>query len=146
MKGLVCRRNTAKPIGDLLSEFQNLLIARGLRMTAPRRFSPEPRARCVPRFASAPPPTSRDAPRPRHPRLAIPPGMYGEGDGVPQDYVQAYMWFDLAVSPASDDQNAEIRDIAIESRDIAAAKMTPTQIKEAQRIGQNWTQSHPPKC
>ena len=57
--------------------------------------------------------------------------MYDNGRGVPQDYVQAHMWSNLAASrfaPGSD------RDIAVKNRDIVAAKMTPAQIAEAQRL------------
>ena len=61
--------------------------------------------------------------------------MYGTGRGVPQDYVQAHMWFNLAASrsePGSD------RDAAVKNRDIVAAKMTPAQIAEAQRLAREW--------
>ncbi len=56
--------------------------------------------------------------------------MYGNGQGVPQDYVQAYKWFSLAA--ALGDQ------IARENRDRAAELMTPAQIAEAQRLAQAW--------
>ena len=61
--------------------------------------------------------------------------MYANGQGVPQDYVQAHMWFNLAASrsePGSD------RDMAVKNRDIIAAKMTPAQIAEAQRLAREW--------
>jgi TPR repeat protein len=61
--------------------------------------------------------------------------MYAEGEGVPQDYVLAYMWADLAASRATD---AMIRDIAAKDRDAVAAKMTPDQIPEAQRMASKW--------
>ena len=50
--------------------------------------------------------------------------MYGKGEGVPQDIVQAHMWFDLAA--AQGHENAQ------NNRDIAASQMTPDQIAEAQ--------------
>ncbi len=56
--------------------------------------------------------------------------MYEEGHGVPQDYVQAHMWFNLA---AADGQAS-----AIEGRDVIAKKMTPEQIAEAQRLAREW--------
>jgi TPR repeat protein len=62
-------------------------------------------------------------------------GMYYEGLSVPQDYVSAHIWFDLAASRASD---ADTRDLAIENRDAVAAKMTPAQIAEAQRMAREW--------
>jgi TPR repeat protein len=51
--------------------------------------------------------------------------MYAQGQGVPQDYVTAHMWLDLAA--ASGDKNAVIRD-------MIAAQMTPEQIAEAQKL------------
>jgi uncharacterized protein len=61
--------------------------------------------------------------------------MYAEGEGVPQDYVLAYMWANLAASRATD---AMIRDMAAKDRDTVAAKMTPAQIAEAQRMASEW--------
>jgi uncharacterized protein len=61
--------------------------------------------------------------------------MYYLGMGVSQDYVQAHMWFNLAASRASD---AEVRKKMVEFRDIAASKMTPAQIAEAQRLASEW--------
>lgn len=63
--------------------------------------------------------------------------MYYSGQGVPQDYVQAHMWVDLAASrfPPS---AKEDRDQASHHRDIVASKMTPEQIAEAQRLAREW--------
>ena len=55
---------------------------------------------------------------------------YATGHGVPQDYVQAHKWFNLAA--ASGNANA------VKARDIVAAKMTPAQIAEAQRLAGAW--------
>ncbi|MEX2648354.1 MAG: tetratricopeptide repeat protein [Alphaproteobacteria bacterium] len=56
---------------------------------------------------------------------------YHEGRGVPQDYVQAHMWFNLAASrlPPGED-----RDMVVGNRDSVAARMTPAQVAEAQRL------------
>ncbi len=65
--------------------------------------------------------------------------MYDEGRAVPQDYVQAHMWYNLATSrfaPGSD------RDTAVKNRDIVAAKMTPAQTAEAQRLAREWKEKH----
>ncbi len=61
--------------------------------------------------------------------------MYGDGQGVPQDYVQAHMWYNLSAagSPPSED-----RDSAAENRDIVAELMTSAQIAEAQRRAGKW--------
>jgi len=56
---------------------------------------------------------------------------------VPQDYVQAHMWFDLAVArfPASETAR---REKAAGGRDLVAEKMTAAQIAEAQRLAREW--------
>ena len=56
--------------------------------------------------------------------------MYAEGQGVARDYVQAHKWFNLGA--ASGDTSA------VKNRDIAASKMTPAQIAEAQRLASAW--------
>ena len=56
--------------------------------------------------------------------------MYGEGKGVPQDYVRAHMWWNLAAAKG----NA----VAVKNRDKVAAKMTSTQIAEAQKLAREW--------
>ncbi len=60
---------------------------------------------------------------------------YYKGQGVPQDYVQAHMWFNLAVSNLAADAD---RDKAVLNRDIVAYRMTPAQIAEAQRLAREW--------
>jgi tetratricopeptide (TPR) repeat protein len=65
--------------------------------------------------------------------------MYANGKGVPQDYVQAHMWLDRATRSASD---TEVRDLAVEYKDAIAARMTPVQIAEAQRLVRKRTESH----
>jgi uncharacterized protein len=61
--------------------------------------------------------------------------MYLFGDGVPQDYVQAHMWFNLSASRLSDEA---MRATAIKYRDEIAAKMTPEQLAEAQKMAREW--------
>jgi hypothetical protein len=48
----------------------------------------------------------------------------------PQDYVQAHMWYNLAAAGSAD----QLRDQAAQFRDELAAKMTPAQIAEAQKM------------
>jgi len=57
-------------------------------------------------------------------------GMYAHGQGVRQDYVLAHMWLNLAAAQG----NTE----AVKNRDIVAAKMTPEQIAEAQKLAREW--------
>ncbi len=66
--------------------------------------------------------------------------MYRDGRGVPPDSVEAHKWFDLAVSQLSpnDETAAGIRELAEEGRAAVAAKMSPAQIAEAQRLAREW--------
>ena len=52
--------------------------------------------------------------------------MYGNGQGVPQDYVRAHMWFNIAA--LSGNKNA------VKYRDIVAKRMTPSQLEKAQDL------------
>lgn len=61
--------------------------------------------------------------------------MFEYGDGVPQDYVRAHMWFNLAGSSALD---AKVRKRAAKSRGDLATKMTLEQIAEAQQMAREW--------
>jgi predicted aspartyl protease len=75
--------------------------------------------------------------------------MYRDGLGVPQDYVCAHMWLNLAAS-RSDDATRQMavkvpddpRQMAVKVRDNVAAKMTPAQIAEAQRLAGEWMRAH----
>jgi TPR repeat protein len=58
---------------------------------------------------------------------------YLNGQGVPQDYVQAHLWFNLAGVQATDSDKK-----AAEARDNVAALMTPAQVAEAQRLAREW--------
>jgi TPR repeat protein len=60
--------------------------------------------------------------------------MYNEGRGVPQDFVLAYLWLNLAASQAS---AALQRHYGI-SRDLVAKKLLPQQLAEAQRLAREW--------
>ena len=63
--------------------------------------------------------------------------MYENGQGVPQDYVQAHKWSNLSAAGASTDEK-NVRDLAVKNRDMVAAKMTPAQIAEAQKLASAW--------
>jgi hypothetical protein len=60
--------------------------------------------------------------------------MCVSGQGLSQDYVQAYLWFTLAAANLTEEQRNE----AIKARDDVAAKITPANIAEAQRIAREW--------
>ena len=63
--------------------------------------------------------------------------MYEYGQGVPQDYVQAHKWYNLAAARFPPSEAIE-RKIAVSARDLIAAKMTPAQVAEAQRLAREW--------
>ena len=56
--------------------------------------------------------------------------VYLEGKGLPQDYVLAHMWFNLAGSQINED--------AIRNRNTLERKMSPSQIEKAQEMARNW--------
>ncbi len=60
--------------------------------------------------------------------------MYEFGLSVPRDFVQAYLWFSLAVAQGDA--------VAQQNRDITAGQMTPDQIAEAQRMAREWMAKH----
>jgi uncharacterized protein len=68
----------------------------------------------------------------------FPPALYNlanchlRGEGVPQDFVQAYVWFDLALGQGYSG--------ARRAKDKVAERMTPSEIKEAERLTKEWRQ------
>jgi len=58
--------------------------------------------------------------------------MYGRGQGVPQDYSEAYVW--EALASAGGVKNA------INNRDFCASKLSPEELKAAQRREWLWFQ------
>ena len=58
--------------------------------------------------------------------------MYFAGTGVPQDYLEAHRWANLAASRKSGDSGYRTL------RDLIANAMTPEQIAEAQRLAREW--------
>jgi TPR repeat protein len=56
--------------------------------------------------------------------------MYARGQGVPRDYVRAYMWSSLAASKGHAD--------GVKNRSAIAKGMTPAQIQQAQKMVTDW--------
>ncbi len=56
--------------------------------------------------------------------------MYDKGQGVPQNYIQAYKWITLAA--------AQGYARAVKGEEILAKKMTYAQLTEAQRLATEW--------
>jgi uncharacterized protein len=60
--------------------------------------------------------------------------MYASGRGVPQDFQQAFVWFQI-VAPRLQGQGQER---AKQMLDAAAMRLTPSQRAEAERLAQAW--------
>jgi hypothetical protein len=61
--------------------------------------------------------------------------MLMNGEGIQQDLLQAYVWFDLA---ASCEANPEHRTFVVDLRNAVRQRMTADQIAEAQRLVREW--------
>ena len=64
---------------------------------------------------------------------------YQRGEGVPRDHVLSYMWFDLAVTRASDG----IRGRAMRARSEVAESLTFDEREEAKARAKQWDRAHP---
>lgn len=56
--------------------------------------------------------------------------MYSLGQGTPQDYKQAYAWFNLVAMRGDED--------AMKGRDIVASKFTPEALAQAQELSKEY--------
>src|SRR5512142_452260 len=63
--------------------------------------------------------------------------MYRNGEGVPRDYVKAYMWFTLAIERLPRLDNAG-RSLAESNRTLLTTMMTPSQVASAQKLAKKW--------
>lgn len=70
--------------------------------------------------------------------------IYSQGEAVPQDMVQAHMWFSLAEKSTRKKSASALRykKQAEANRKAAEAGMTPEQIKAAQALAQEWLAKH----
>ena len=64
--------------------------------------------------------------------------MYANGQGVTQNYARSHMWSNLAAAGGNTG--------AVKNRDIVAAKMTPQQIGEAQKMARECQARNFKKC
>jgi hypothetical protein len=64
------------------------------------------------------------------------------GRGVPQDYEEAYFWFDLA---ATGKPQAALTKLAVKARAEAASHLSPADLSRAQERARKWVECHPPK-
>lgn len=62
--------------------------------------------------------------------------MYAAGNGVVQDFIEAYKWYSLAAAGG--------QRLAPVVRDVLAERMTAEQIAAAQELAKNWRPASPP--
>ena len=65
--------------------------------------------------------------------------MYDKGHGVPQDFILAYKWLNLAAARAPKRE----RDYFLRLRNAVASKMSLAQVAEGQRLAQLWAPGRP---
>ena len=73
--------------------------------------------------------------------------MYQHGTGVPQDDIQAHLWFNLAAIHLRSLQEATPELLSLQGAvtgdlDNIAKRMTPEQITKAQRLASEWLEKH----
>ena len=68
--------------------------------------------------------------------------MYGNGQGVAQDYVRAHMWFNLGAISGDKHANSSVAS----NRDRVAKSMTPSQIELAQDMARKCQASNFKQC
>ena len=72
--------------------------------------------------------------------------MYAAGNGIAQDYVQAYKWLTLSIEGAVDNIWSNRRtETSAAMRKSLAEKMTPPQIEEAERLAKEWESNYEQK-
>lgn len=64
--------------------------------------------------------------------------MYHKGEGIPQDYVMAHMFCNLAAASSS----GMGAGVGARCRGVVAKKMSSSQIQEAQRLAREWMQKY----
>jgi TPR repeat protein len=65
--------------------------------------------------------------------------LYDEGQAVPQDYAEAYFWYDLA---AAGKQDVSVSKRVAKIRDAIASHLTPADLSREQERARKWFQEH----
>ena len=68
--------------------------------------------------------------------------LYTKGIGVPQDYAEAYFWYDIAAAGKPDAKDAEIN---VKARDDAAFNLTSADLSRIQERARKWFENHAAK-
>ena len=67
--------------------------------------------------------------------------LYQNGHGVQQDYSEAYFWLDLAAALSKGKNQEQFA----KTRDEVAAKLTSTELSDAQDRAAKWSAAHQPE-
>ena len=70
--------------------------------------------------------------------------LYEQGRGVPQNYAEAHMWYNLAASGAASDKKKHA--LFAQNRDLLANKMTRSQLAQAQMMADQCLRSNYTDC
>jgi TPR repeat protein len=70
--------------------------------------------------------------------------MFANGQGVPQNYQKAYVWYSISVAQGR--ANVELREEAVSKRDKAAADLTPEDLSKAQALASRCFESNFKDC
>jgi TPR repeat protein len=68
--------------------------------------------------------------------------MHANGRGLPQDFMIAHQWLELAVQAGTSLAPKDLDD-ATDNRDQIAGRLTPDELDESQRRVQAWLAAHP---
>ena len=68
--------------------------------------------------------------------------LYTEGQGIPQDFIRAHMWYTVAAAALSGDDGKA----AMKRRDDVASRMTAAQMEKAQEMARRCQQSKFKEC
>ena len=63
--------------------------------------------------------------------------MYGKGEGVPEDYVKAYMWWSLAKAQGNETATSNLGVFG-----VFKEQMTTADISKAQALASEWWEKH----
>ena len=63
--------------------------------------------------------------------------MYAKGEGVPENYIKAYMWVSLAAAFGYKDEK--------KAKEVLKKRMSSEQIAEAQRLSSEWFEKYSQK-
>ena len=69
--------------------------------------------------------------------------LYADGQGVPQDYQEAYFWMNIGLAVSNMDE--PLYKDAVKYRDSLASHLTPADLSRVQERAREWFEAHPAK-